>query len=317
MSDGRLPPADTPEQYRAVRGRASVLRAAVAALAREQGWSSDEPEPFEEGSLPVFGVGRDLAVKLFPRYDAVGHRVERAALLALDGRLPIATPRLVEEGERDGWTWMAMRRIAGWPLSQVWDSIPRDEQLDLGARLGETLAVLHALPTQDVEVLRPSWPAFVAHQREHVEADQRRLGLEDPWAATLAPFVDSTGLRLDAAPTFLHTEVMADHVLAAQVGARWRLTGLVDFEPAMIGAAEYEFASVGLFVTQGDGPLLGRILDGYGLPAGERTPELQRRYLAYALLHRYAHVAAWFRRLGAPAEGTTWDDLARTWWALA
>ena len=316
MTRRRLPPADTEEAWLAVRGRASEIREAVADLAAERGWSRDPPEPFTEGSLPVFGVGRDLVVKLFPGCDAAGGRTERGALRALAHRLPIPTPVIREEGTRDGWTWIAMSRLAGWPLEEVWPSIPAGQQGDLMERLGEALAALHALPTEGLDVPRPDWPAFLAAQRAGATARQRRLGLEAPWLASLDAFLDGVPLPTDARGVLLHTEVMTTHVLAAQVGDRWRLSGLLDLEPAMVGAAGYEFASVGLFTTQGDATWLARLLDGYGLPATERDEAWQRRSLAYALLHRYAHVPWWFQRKGTPAPGTTWEDLARSWWAL-
>lgn len=40
----------------------------------------------------------------------------------------------------------------------------------------------------------------------------------------------------------------------------WRLTGLIDFEPAMRGAREYEFAAVSVFFAEGDAELLRRTL---------------------------------------------------------
>jgi hygromycin-B 7''-O-kinase len=43
----------------------------------------------------------------------------------------------------------------------------------------------------------------------------------------------------------------------------WRLTGLIDFEPAIRGAREYEFAADGVFFAEGDAGLLRRTLASY------------------------------------------------------
>ena len=84
----------------------------------------------------------------------------------------------------------------------------------------------------------------------------------------------------------LHTEVMAQHLLVTMDARGRRLSGLIDFEPAMRGEREYEFAAVGVFVAQGDA----------------------------RFLHRYSHLAGWLRRLPEPAEPTL-NGLADRWFA--
>ena len=48
----------------------------------------------------------------------------------------------------------------------------------------------------------------------------------------------------------LRTGVMCQHLLTAEgPEGTWRLSGLIDFEPAMPGEREYEFAGVGVFIA--------------------------------------------------------------------
>ncbi|MGE0190537.1 MAG: phosphotransferase family protein [Planctomycetota bacterium] len=316
MSGPTLPPAATREAFLAAREQSTRLREAVAALAREQGWSSAVPERFDEGSLPVFALGNDLVVKLFPPAFPEDAVVERAALEALAGRLPVATPIVQAHGVRDDWTWLAMDRLPGWPLDQVWPSIPREQQLALMRSLGHCLKVLHRVPLGTTAILHPHWPTWMAEQRARVRERQAAKGLPERWLEGLEPFLDSVELPTDVAPVFLHTEIMAAHVLALPTGGTWRLSGLLDFEPAMAGAPEYELASVGLFVTEGDPFLFDAVLEGYGLPPEARDESLQRRCLAYALLHTYANLPWFLDRLGEPPEGPSYEALARRWWAL-
>jgi hygromycin-B 7''-O-kinase len=91
---------------------------------------------------------------------------------------------------------------------------------------------------------------------------------------------------------------------------------LFDFEPAMRGAREYEFASLGLFVSCGDAGFLRRTLTAYGYRPDDLDEPLQRRLLAYALLHRYSSLAWYLTRLPAPKKPTL-DALAICWWALS
>jgi hypothetical protein len=60
---------------------------------------------------------------------------------------------------------------------------------------------------------------------------------------------------------------MRQHLLVGEgPGGRWRLSGLVDFEPAMRGEREYEFVAVGVFVAEGDARFLTQTLTAYGYP---------------------------------------------------
>jgi hygromycin-B 7''-O-kinase len=108
----------------------------------------------------------------------------------------------------------------------------------------------------------------------------------------------------------LHTEVMREHLFVEKKGEAWKISGLFDFEPAMIGAAEYEFAAIGVFVSCGDRELLREVLRGYGYADGEMGPELERRFFAYALLHRYSNFAWYLSRVPPPVEATRLEHLA-------
>jgi hygromycin-B 7''-O-kinase len=108
---------------------------------------------------------------------------------------------------------------------------------------------------------------------------------------------------------------MRQHLLVTEDPARpGGSPGLIDFEPAMHGDREYEWAAVGAFVAEGDGAFLARMLTAYGYPRDQLDRILRRRLMAWALLHRYANLAWWMRRLPDPARPTL-DALADRWFA--
>jgi hygromycin-B 7''-O-kinase len=118
-----------------------------------------------------------------------------------------------------------------------------------------------------------------------------------------------------ATPVLLHTEVMREHVLVERRDGVWEPRGLLDFEPARVGAAEYDLASVGVFLAAGEPGLLRAFLSGYGL-AGERlTAGLQERILLHTLLHRYGNLRWYLERL-PPRRAATLPELAREWFAF-
>lgn len=97
-------------------------------------------------------------------------------------------------------------------------------------------------------------------------------------------------------------------------GGAWRLSGLIDFEPAMRGAREYEFAGVGVFLAEGDARFLTRTLTANGYRPDQLGPGLRRRLLAWCILHRYSNLSWYMRRLPRPGRPTL-EALADCWFA--
>ena len=256
--------------------------------------------------MPVFAVDDTYVIKLFPLDELTHFETERTALARIDGSLSIPTPRLIEVGQIDEWHFIAMTRMTGETLSRVWPAIPADERLTLTRRVGATLAELHSISIDDCAALTVDWPAFMRDQRETAVARQAAKGLAPEWLHQVDDFLHRWMPRDDGRRVLLHTEVMREHLLAERRDGAWRLTGLVDFEPAMIGAPEYEFASVGLFVGCAEPGLFAAALDAYGI---ELEPE---RTMAYALLHRYSHLR-WYLESLPHDSNTTLESLARRW----
>ena len=245
---------------------------------------------FEKGSLPVFAIGDELVLKLFPPEHHGEVPAEVAVMEALHGKLPVPTPRLHATGLLDDWAYVLMSRLHG--------EEPDVPDVELSARVGEMLKALHAV--EPPATLGPGdWAAFVAGQRKGCVEQQRKRGLGERWLERIPGFLDGVDLGAER-PVLLHTEVMSGHLLR-QNG---KLSGLFDFEPAMRGAFEYEFVGVGIFVTKGDRECWKALVDAYG-----RVPE-PRRVMAYTLLHVYSDMSWYLREM---PEGDSFDELAVRW----
>ncbi|PWK79459.1 hygromycin-B 7''-O-kinase [Lentzea atacamensis] len=247
---------------------------------------------FEEGSLPVFAIGDDLVLKLWPpeHHDEVPTEV--AVMGQLHGRLPVPTPELHDTGVLGEWAYVLMSRLHG--------EEPDVPDVEISAQVGEVLAALHEIAPP--EVLEPrNWAAFVAGQKAGCVVQQEKRKLPERWLEQIPEFLDSVDLG-EPRPVLLHTEVMSVHLLQ-QNG---KLSGLFDFEPAMRGAFEYEFVGAGIFVTKGDRRCWKAMVDAYG-----RVPD-PRRVMAYTLLHVYSNVP-WFMK--DMPEADTLDELAVRWFS--
>lgn len=300
------PDADDEEDFDFIATDERALGPGVRALLAELG-VPEPPHRFPSGSLPVYAVGRHV-LKLFPPVYLDELPVEAAVLAAVHGRLPVPTPGVHRSGEYEGWGYILMDRLPGRPLAQAWDDADRDRIAD---RLGATLAALHAVPAPEVDGWFPAdWDAFAAGQRAGCAGRHRALGLPSAWATQIPGFLDR--VDLGTGPTVLvHTEVMRDHLLVDEHGD---LSGLIDFEPAVRGVAEYEFAAVGAYGSCGDARFLGRTLRAYGYRDDQLDAAFRRRLLAWLLLHYYSNLAALLGRLPAPAEPTL-EALADRWFA--
>jgi hygromycin-B 7''-O-kinase len=310
-----LPPVATEDAFAVICQDEAALRPGVEWLCGLLGVDAPGLTRFAAGSRPVYAAG-DLVLKLFPPVATwPGYRVEAEVLAAVRGRLPTPTPLVHAAGEHDGWGYVLMSRLPGVPLDTVWDQLCAGDRDRLADQLGETIAALHDLPPLAIKDWWPAdWPAFVARQRAQCVSEQRALGLPVSWADQIAPFLGGIALP-SRPPVLLHTEVMRQHLLAVEgPGGVWRLSGLIDFEPAMRGEREYEFVGVGVFVAEGDGRFLGRTLAAYGYRRDQLAPDLRRRLLAWGILHRYSNLRRWTSRLPEPARPTL-DALADRWFA--
>lgn len=267
-------------------------------------------ERFTSGSVPVFAVGDEHVVKLFPSTEGAYFDTELAALTRIDGRLPIPTPRAIAAGARGEWWYLVMTRLSGRSLAEAWRAIEPHERFRLMRDVGAALAALHATATDALAPLAIDWPRFIDAQRASCRDRQRARGLGAPWLDAVGGFLDRWTPSDDGARVLLHTEVMREHLLVEHREGAWRLSGHVDFEPAMLGVPEYEWASAGIFVACAEPGLLRVLLDAYG---AEVDDELPLRIMAYALLHRYSDLRWYLERLPVPDDVGDLESLARRW----
>lgn len=310
-----LPRVRTREEYETSPRDEATYLPAIREICRRHGLATDGCSKYPGGSTIVFAAGGAHVVKLFEPIFAEAAATEQAALAHVHGKLGVPTPGVVATGELEGWRYVVMDRLPGRSLREAWSGIPPVGRQAVCRRLGEAIARLHALPVETLAVPRPGWAGFLSRQAERCVEHQRAHGLPGHWLAQIPAFLAS--VPLPAGPcVLLHTEVMRDHVLVQPDGTGWTVSGLFDFEPAMLGAPEYELASVGIFLAGGDPALFRAFLLGYGYTGPELTPGLQRRILAYALLHRYSNLR-WYLETVPPRAATTLDGLAAEWFAFA
>ncbi|MGW0532981.1 aminoglycoside phosphotransferase family protein [Streptomyces sp. NPDC003032] len=305
-----LPEVNTDEEFDRVIPDEAVMRPGAEDLCARLGLAGAPLTRYPEGSMPVYAVGDRHVLKLFPAVDADDATTEARVLSHVQGRLPVPTPQMRDAGAyENGWRYVLMSRLPGEGLATAWPDIPRADRERIVADAAEALAALHALDPEPLsDVLGPGdWDAFLAGQRVGAVDRQRKRALPESWLEQIPDFLDSVPLPADGrgGRSLLHTEFMRQHLVVDRAD-HWRLTGLFDFEPAMIGDPAYDFVGVGVFVTRAEPGLLPRFMKEYG------TTYDPRQLLAYTLLHVYSHLPWYMRELPAPPEPTL-EALAETW----
>jgi hygromycin-B 7''-O-kinase len=304
-----LPSVDTVDELNEVVRDEALLRPAAQDLCGQLGLEGARLVRFEDGSLPVYSVGDSLVLKLYPGFGAAEAVREARVLSHLWGQLPVPTPRLhAADLYKNGWRYVLMSRLPGESLAMEWHRIPAADQDRIVTVAAETLAALHSLdPKPLADVVGPAdWTRFLAVQRAKVVEHHRAGGLTENWLEQIPDFLRSVTLPPPQRRVLLHTEYMREH-LTVDPHDGWRVTGLFDFEPAMIGDPAYDLMGAALFVARGDARQLRRFYEAYGC-----APHPPRQLLALALLHVYSDLPWYLSELPAPPRPLL-DDLAEAW----
>ncbi|MEU8585726.1 aminoglycoside phosphotransferase family protein [Streptomyces sp. NPDC048664] len=308
-----LPSVDTIDELEAIADDEAVLRPAVLDICGQLGLVGLPVRRFDQGSLPVYAVGGDLVLKLYPRVEVAKAVREARVLSHLWGQLPLPTPRLLATDEcGNGWRFVLMSRLPGYSVAEVWHRFTAAEQDRVVTESAEMLAALHAMDHKPLsDVVGPvDWEAFLARRRARALEHHAAGGVREPWLSRIPAFLASVSLPASGERVLLHTEFMREHLTVDMRDGR-RLTGLFDFEPAMIGDPAYDFVSVGLFITCADPRLLRRFHEAYG-----RAPHDPRQLLAYTLLHVYSDLPLYLQILPTPKEPRL-DALADLWFGTS
>ncbi|MEZ4383868.1 MAG: phosphotransferase [Nannocystaceae bacterium] len=311
--------ADERARYLA-RNDAALWRPVAEVIAARHGVTG----PFETTprGFHVVLLGPTHAIKLATPQHARDLEVERAALELVDGRLPVATPRIDAAGEVEGWPYLLLSRLGGAPAETVWGALDDAGRARVVVGLGELAAAIHAVPREGsaAAVVAVDWPEYVATRRAAALDKHRSRGLDEAWLADIAAFLDALP-PVETWPddqALLHNDLHLDHIHVELDGAgRPTIVGLLDFADVQAGAREAEFVTLGGFVAPVFRAAGSTFLRAYGLPAADLTPELARRLTGHALIHRYCDIAPILGRYPEAARPRTLAELHRRMWDFA
>ncbi len=264
------------------------------------------------GSHLVWYAGATHVIKLFAPLFPSDHEAETALLPLVHGRLGVRTPRILADGDLDGWSYLVLDRVPGRPATEVWAEVPRAERLRLLGEAGEVLARVHELPVEEPAAQARAWTAFV---RDRLTSAPERDDLSPALRRDVGRFL--ADLALLPGPDFraahLYADLTGDHLLLHPVSrGRWHLASLIDFGDARVGDRRYDLVAPGLDLALGDGEAQAALVRGAGL---ENDPGVSSHgLLGWSLIHAYVDLREVVPGGGDPVEAPSLAALARRLW---
>lgn len=271
-----------------------------------------------EGSQIIFEVNESLVLKIFNPDDELFFQNEVLFLKQLSGKLPIPTPECIISGQEGPFPYLIMQKMMGVPLNTVWESLPLQHQSELMVQLGQLTRCLHNLPTALFNNTSHPWQVLFQSQKDNLIHNHAGYGVTAPQLKQIRNWINFETLDglnpKEIVP--LHTELMLEHIFVTNADNNWKVCGLIDFEPAMLGHREYDFAAVGVFICPGQPHLFRQFLQGYGYQPGALTAQFSRRIMSWLLLHRYCNLT-WFRAaLPKNQDLNSLEDLQNFWFGV-
>ncbi len=241
-----------------------------------------------EGSRILFETDDEKIVKVFSPEEKEFCVNEAKFLSLLQGRLSVETPGLIAEGVCQGYPFIVMQKLRGIPLKSIWNSLSVWAKKRILTQTADLLKELHALPLSLTQSTQAGWVSFIKSQTDNLNKNHMAFGLDRTWTDKFSDFIEKTEpVEYSSKAVVCHTEIMREHLFLEKGRAGYEITGLIDFEPSMTAIPEYDFCSVGLFISGGEKDLFQHFLNSYGYSGNSFS------VMRMLLLHRYSNMK-WF-----------------------
>jgi len=274
------------------------------------------------GTNAVFVVDNTYVVKIYAPFCPEDFDLERElyALLGPNPRLPV--PQLVAQGvleDQIRWPYIVIDFKPGVPIREVRDRIPRRNLERIAAHLGEMVRELHRVPVASLTSLpisQASWEAFVRRRQVEVADPAHWAGiLPAPVVAEIPEFLASV-LAGDAEMplALLNGDLTEDHILLEQRNGKWRISALIDFGDALVGACDYEWIALWFSGLDRDYDGLAAFMAAYD-PHLKLDDAFFARAMAFTFLHEFGVdiLALTLKALGQP-QMTSIQELQALLW---
>lgn len=316
MNCRSLPDVADLDEYRRIYHRDDLWRPAVEHVCSQHGLSGEECVRGPDGTHIVYFVGEAHVVKLFVSLFADDFTAERLAGAHLEGRLGVATPAIVAEGEVSRWPYLVLTRVPGRPVGEVWAGMGAAGRRRIATQIGEMISRLRSVPVDGLEPLTVDWQTFLSEQVESAPSRHGGSGFAWDLPGQMREYLVSAVETLagDTDAVLVLADITDEHVMVSESDGNWNMVSYVDFGDAMIGHPDYEIVAPGVDIAKGDADVLRALLVAAGYPESELDDCLRRRLMMYTLLHRYVKLGEVLPPIPQASGAGDLEELSRIMW---
>lgn len=274
------------------------------------------------GTCAVFVVDRTIVIKIFPPFLADDYRRAVEVYRLLGDHLEPYTPELLAHGtyrDQVDWHYQVLSFEPGQAIRDVRDRLRPATYQAIASDLGWIIGTLHDLPLTDSAVFdfRPeAWQAFV--QERSVQClTELKEALPAPVLIEAARFLEERSLLeqpVTFQPSLLNGDLTEDHLLLVEQLGEWRISAVIDWADALVGAVEYEWVALWFGLCAQDSMLFRAILRSYD-PTIRLDFQFRQRMLAYTFIHRFGPqiIDQLLQKSGAPTVNSLVELQAWLW----
>jgi hygromycin-B 7''-O-kinase len=249
-----------------------------------------------EGSNLVFRLGDGDWLKICPPFFGDAFDAEVAVTQRVQGRLPLPIPELRLTGALEDWRYLVSADVPGAPIRDLLPSLTEADLDRVADELGAFMAALHAAPPAGFERSFGPWSRYLRSCLDGAAELHAGRGNDAGQVERIVRFLAPRRARLEALgpPLLIHADLTAEHVLLAEQGGRWRVSGVLDLADAMVAPAALELIAPLLELFRGRAAAQRRLVAAaaVALPTDDAAGAL----MALALQHRFMHFHDWFGR---------------------
>lgn len=206
-----------------------------------------------EGSTLVFRTADDRWLKLTPPFFAETAEAELKVARAVEGKLPVPVPTILQTGEIGAWRYIISAHVPGVQLQRVVAEITEPDFEALAVDLGRFMAAFHAIQVADFDRDLGPWEGYLERGIRDAAQLHRSRGNSAQWAGQIAELLAREREQLVrlGPPVLVHGDLTPEHVMLQRSSGRWRLSGVLDLADAMLAPAELDAAVPMLDIFRG------------------------------------------------------------------
>lgn len=245
----------------------------------------------------VYRVDGERYLKIYGPGAAWQFQVERSVLRTIEAYREIPAPRIITVGElTQGWPYIVMTEVAGATAEEIWDSLPRSEQLALAGEIGRITAAIHRLPQEKLAAVEQAFGGMREHttryRDQHIAAIEATESISVKQRDDLIHFIQVEAWEhLNGTPVLAHFDLAHNHIYLTRERGRVRVTGIIDWGEAMLGPAEWDIAYLWFWTFSGDRQAMRECFRT--LYADSHPPERFARRCLASLFHTSSMSLLW------------------------